>query len=99
MRTRIRTYGPYVAAIAVVLAACGFVATLGAGLLIQERTDSKLCESNVENRAAIRSTWLAAQQLILPASDNPEAIRMFFDSVLEPIPPLECVGNKPVPVG
>lgn len=79
------------------LALCGFVVTLATGLLIQERTDNKLCQSNVENRAAIRSTWLAAQQLILPTSENPEAIRAFFGSVLKPIPPLRCVDNQPVP--
>lgn len=98
-RTRIKQVGPYLAAGAVLLAMLGFVSAAGVVLFIQERTDEQLCLSNVQNRAAIRSTWNAARELLLTTSDDKESVNLFFDSVLEPIPPLACVDNKPVPAG
>lgn len=97
MRIRVQTIGPYLATAAVLIAMVGFVVTLGVGLFLQERTDERLCRVNVANREAIRSTWLAARELILPTADDPEALNAFFTGVLKPIPPLECVDNQPVP--
>jgi hypothetical protein len=64
---------------------------------LSNRVDRELCEQTVENREAIRATWNTARGIFLARSENDTEINALFDQVLEPIPPLECVDNKPVP--
>jgi hypothetical protein len=59
--------------------------------------DRRLCQQTVQNRDAVRATWNAARMIFLARSENDEEINSLFDEVLAPIPPLECVDNKPVP--
>jgi hypothetical protein len=68
----------------------------------QENINVRLCEGTVENREAVRETWNAARVLILRRQTDGKERTLtneFFDGVLRPIPPLECVDNKPIPKG
>lgn len=94
---RVERYGPWLATAAVALSFILF-ALAGLYTVVQQNyVDERLCESAVENREAVRSTWNAARELILPTAQDKEAINKFFDGVLRPIPALECVNNQPVP--
>lgn len=65
----------------------------------QNHTNARICQSAVDNREGLRDTWNAARTLLL-ATQTPaqrERTDEFFDGVLRPIPPLECVNNRPVP--
>lgn len=66
----------------------------------QDHVNRRLCIQTVENRDAIRSTWNAARDFILIGQSDQEVrerTNAFFSAVLEPIPELKCVGNRPVP--
>lgn len=96
--SRTRSLGPIVAAVVVFLSL-----TMAAGALVysfgqQRNLDQALCQQTVDNRMGNRVTWNAARNLILRTSENPDGINEFFDAILETIPPLECVDNKPVEV-
>lgn len=87
------------------LAACTFAA--GAIFLVllihhEHEIDRKLCQSAVNNRVAVRVTWLAAEHLVITPNttvERQERLNAFFNAVLKPIPPLECINNNPVPRG
>lgn len=96
IRARAASWGPYLAALAVALS---FTLLLLSGLYTftqQRSVNRKLCLQTVENREGQRLTWNAARDLILSTSQNADGINKFFDAILETIPPLECIDNKPV---
>jgi hypothetical protein len=101
MRSVTDRIGPWAAAF---LLASAFLLFALAGIYTvrqQNLVNDKLCEQTVENRAATRSTWLAAQTAFLRAATSEESrrrIEEFFHVVLITIPPLECVNRKPVEV-
>lgn len=67
----------------------------------QRDVNSKICESTVDNRRAVRATWTAAERFILMGQrteEEKESTRQFFSVVLNEIPPMECVDRKPVEV-
>jgi len=85
--------------------AISFLVLVLAGIYSVERQraiDRKICTVTVENRAATRRTWIAAQTFIMAqnAGDTEANVRTreFFQAVLSSIPPLECVDRKPVPL-
>lgn len=98
IRYRVERYGPWLAAVAVSI---GFILLILSGIYMvrqQRQVDHKLCQQTVSNREATRATWDAARGLILrgqPSTEQRDATNRFFDSILETIPPLECVDNKP----
>lgn len=94
---RIERYGPYLAGLAVLLAFVLFIAAAGYNIYHQRATDSALCRSNVQNRMALRLVFEQARTVFKETSENPKQVDIFFDRILQPIPPLECVGNQPVP--
>lgn len=66
----------------------------------QEHVNKRLCQGTVQNRQAVRTTWMAAHKLLLEAQDTEEgrqAIDRLFDGILEVIPPLRCVDSNPIP--
>ena len=68
---------------------------------IQEKINVRLCKQTVENRAATRRTWTAAQNFIIHGAETPEAQERtvaFFQAILVTIPPLRCEGADPVEV-
>ena len=101
-RTKLSLSGPYFAACAVSFA---FLLLGMAGIYTvrqQNLVNRKLCQQTVDNRIATRLTWNSARNLILANQTNQIQIartNAFFDSVLENIPPLVCVDNKPKVVG
>ena len=69
---------------------------------VQEKINIRLCNQTVENRAATRRTWTAAQNFIIHGAETPEAqerTQAFFQAILVTIPPLRCEGPDPVEVG
>jgi hypothetical protein len=84
------------------LAMCAFL--LGGVYRVEmlgARTDRALCEAVVNTRAATRGIWEGARSLALMQARNQtnrDAIRAFFDEILAPYPPLQCVDRKPVPL-
>lgn len=98
--TRPNTILPYVAAAACIISLAAISGGMGYAIYDQRETNSVLCKQTVENRQAIRDTWNAARELILQGQSEGMSranTNAFFDAVLRPIPPLECVGNQPVP--
>lgn len=100
MKIWLNHYGPLFAAASVFLGMSLFAA---AGLYTfrqQNHVDEELCIANVENRAGIRATWLAARRLVVRNLSDEEQIartNLFFAEILRPIPSLVCVDNEPVP--
>jgi hypothetical protein len=66
----------------------------------QNHINRELCQSTVDNRAADRVQWTTLRDLVLPTLPDRDS-RLEFErliaGVLQPIPPLECRDNKPVP--
>jgi len=91
--------GPWAASLALVVSFLVFALAGVYTIRQQDHVNQKLCQSTVTNRAAVRSTWLAAEELVASRTDQAQkdATRAFFQAVLRPIPPLRCVDNKPVP--
>lgn len=94
---RVAQFGPYFAATAALLGMLLFVLAGIYTFRQQNHVDAALCQSDVRGRAALRGSWEAARILLVPTADNPAALNAFFDGILKPIPPLECVDNQPVP--
>lgn len=91
--------GPYLAALAALLAFALFALAGIYTFRQQNHVDARLCASAVENRDGLRDTWNAARSLVIQAQTDPERIRKqheFFDAILSTIPPLVCDGNRPV---
>lgn len=91
---------PLVVAAAAIVSLIALTGGVTYAIFDQRDTDRALCEQTVENRQAIRSTWNAARDFINSSQPDEEVrtqTNLFFDAVLRPIPPLECVGNQPVP--
>jgi len=68
---------------------------------VQDKINVRLCNQTVENRAATRRTWTAAQNFIIHGAETPEAqerTQAFFQAILVTIPPLRCEGADPVEV-
>lgn len=68
---------------------------------VQMDINKQLCAQTVENRAATRSTWQAAERFILQSASTPETrerTELFFNAILITIPPLRCDGAEPVEV-
>lgn len=85
---------------AVIASVVALILLLLAGLYTfrqQSIVNQRLCEINVENRAALRATWEAVRVQFKETSDNPEAVDRFVDAILRPIPELQCVDNRPLP--
>lgn len=96
---RVERWGPWLAALSVSLA---FILFILAGIYTvhhQDHVNKQLCMQTLDNRKATRTTWDAARNLILRNQKDPKQIaatNKFFDAILETIPPLECIDNKPV---
>ncbi len=91
--------GPWFAAAAFILGIF-LMASAGAYTIRQQNhINHKLCQQTIDNRDGIRSTWLAAGTLVLRTvpREQREQTRAFFREILRPIPPLQCVDNKPIP--
>jgi hypothetical protein len=82
----------------------GFAGLIVGGLWAIDQSHStadRFCQSSVENRKGLRTTWLAAQEYILKGQPKEQArvkTKEFFAEVLKEIPPLECVDRKPMEV-
>lgn len=91
-------WGPYLAAFAAMIGMLLFILAVVYTFEQQNRVDNRLCIQTVENRDAVRITWDSARTLILARQNDPQSIKdtnMFFDAILQTIPPLECIDNKP----
>lgn len=98
--TRVRKALTYGVAFAAVLALLAFAAASVISLRHQDKVDLALCRTTVDSRRADRVQWLTLRDLILLQTEDEEARKEFREliaGVLEPIPPLVCVDNKPVP--
>lgn len=99
MTARVNRWGPYVATFAAITGMLLFALAVVYTFQQQSHVNKQLCIQTVENREAHRVTWDAARSLILASQTDPGAIdrtNEFFDAILETIPPLECIDNKPV---
>ena len=73
----------------------------------QDHVDERLCEITLENRDSLRAAFEGVRTAFLnniPENESPteraesEArVNAFIDRILQPIPPLACVDNQPVP--
>lgn len=90
-------YGPYLAAGCVMLSLLVLGWTSVNDNHHQQQVDRELCEGTVANRDAIRAAFTNARLVSLDHTEDPEAVNNIFAAILQPIPPLECVDNKPVP--
>lgn len=100
MRRAIYERAPYFAAVGALLGILLFGFAIAYVFARQQWVDRRLCAQTVENRAAIRATWSSARVLVLRSQTDPQLVErtnQFFDSVLRPIPPLECRDNRPLP--
>lgn len=94
-------FGPFFASFVLALS---FIFFALAGIYTvrqQHHVDDRICDSAVENRAGLRRTWMAAERFIIQGQTTEEAqqrTRVFFESVLNEIPPLMCVDREPVEV-
>jgi len=92
--------GPWALAGAYVV---GVILLLGAMVYTfaqQEHVNQELCASTVANREADRVQWITLGRLIEPTIDTEEGrerMRALIAGVLRPIPPLECIDDKPIP--
>lgn len=90
-------YGPYVAALLVLLAMILLVGSAVYNINQQRALDERLCEHAVQTRMSLRVTFETSRDIFKSRSDNPAAIDALFKGILRPIPPLECRDNQPVP--
>ena len=96
---RSERWGPWMAGAALVFA---FIVLSGAGVWSvrqQKYVNHELCAQTVENRAALRTAFIAAQRLAtddLPDGPAKDRTNSFFTGILLTIPQLECSDNKPV---
>ena len=99
MRHRPENWGPYVAGMAVALSFIMLVASGVYSFHHQRHVNHQLCMQTVDNRRGLRVTWEAARDLVLRGQTTPQQVERtdkFFNAILETIPPLECIDNKPV---
>lgn len=104
---RVHQAGPYFAAIAALAGVILFALSGVYTLRQQNHVDERLCDITIENRDSLRAAFEGVREAFLnnipknePAAERAETearINAFIDRVLQPIPPLECVDNQPVP--
>jgi hypothetical protein len=94
----IQHLGPWVAVVLVMCSAVFFLVSSFYAYNQQRRVNSALCRNVVENRGADRIQWITFRNILLPSIPEAERpqLRDLVDAVLEPIPALHCVNNKPV---
>lgn len=98
---RFERWGPYLAAVSVGVAMTVLMLAFLYSFRQQEYINRQLCQQTVDNRDGNRRTWNAARKFIV-SGDGPtdeerdRSTNEFFDAVLLTIPPLRCVGNRPV---
>lgn len=93
--------GPLLASLAVFVSLVLVVGAFVVWGVQQKHVDEAICESIVSNRDATRGIWEGAKALSIAGASSREQraeISAFFDTLLEPYPPLECVDNSPVPI-
>lgn len=96
--TRSERWGPWAATVAVAFAFLSFMGTGIYSVHHQRLINAKLCTQTVENREGVRITWEAARDIVQrgqTTQEGRERTNLFFNAILEKIPPLECVDNKP----
>jgi hypothetical protein len=84
-----------------VLALVGLASALAFRAYDQRNLNSRICQSNVQNRAALRLVLETARDQGLATVEDPatrEGIVDFYDSLLARIPRIECRQGEPVEV-
>ena len=90
-------YGPYAAALLVLVSMLLLVGSAAYSINQQRTLDRKLCEATVRHREGMRAVFDEASNIFEAQSENPQEVERLFERILRPIPPLECRGNQPVP--